>query len=83
LIRNWIRNRNTVEFIGIWEQLNNPDFNTVEFDGFRKKAVSTSNLRVIYIKIIYIICHREHREHRDKKLCALCVLCGCHFCHLI
>jgi hypothetical protein len=38
LIRNWIRNRNTVEFIGIWEQLNNPDFNTVEFDGFRKKA---------------------------------------------
>jgi hypothetical protein len=38
LIRNWIHNRNTVEFIGIWEQLNNPDFNTVEFDGFRKKA---------------------------------------------
>lgn len=38
MIRNWIRNRNTVEFIGIWEQLNNPDFNTVEFDGFRKKA---------------------------------------------
>lgn len=38
LIRNWIRNRNTVEFIGIWEQLNNPDFKPVEFDGFRKKA---------------------------------------------
>jgi hypothetical protein len=38
LIRNWIRNRNTVEFIGIWEQLNNPDFNPIEFDGFRKKA---------------------------------------------
>jgi hypothetical protein len=38
LIRNWIRNRNTVEFIGILEQLNNPDFNPIEFDGFRKKA---------------------------------------------
>ncbi len=38
LIRNWIRNRNTIEFIGIWEQLNNPDFNPVEFDGFRKEA---------------------------------------------
>ena len=38
LIRNWIRNRNTVEFIGIWEQLNNPDFKPVEFDGFRKEA---------------------------------------------
>ena len=38
LIRNWIRNRNTIEFIGIWEQLNNPDFKPVEFDGFKKQA---------------------------------------------
>jgi hypothetical protein len=38
LIRNWIRNRNTIEFLGIWEHLNNPDFNSVEFDGFRKQA---------------------------------------------
>ena len=38
LIRNWLRNRNTIEFLGIWEQINNPDFNPVEFDGFRKQA---------------------------------------------
>lgn len=38
LIRNWIRNRNTIEFLGIWELLNNPDFKPVEFDGFRKQA---------------------------------------------
>jgi KilA-N domain len=38
LIRSWLRNRNTVEFLGIWEQLNNPDFNPVQFDGFRKQA---------------------------------------------
>ncbi len=38
LIRNWLRNRNTVEFLGIWEQLNNPGFKPVEFDGFRKQA---------------------------------------------
>lgn len=38
LIRNWLRNRNTIEFLGIWESLNNPDFNPVEFDGFRRKA---------------------------------------------
>ncbi len=38
LIRNWLRNRNTIEYIGIWEQLNNPDFKPVEFDGFRKEA---------------------------------------------
>ncbi len=38
LIRNWLRNRNTIEFLGIWEHLNNPRFNPVEFDGFRKLA---------------------------------------------
>jgi hypothetical protein len=38
LIRGWLRNRNTVEFLGIWEHLNNPTFNPVEFDGFRKQA---------------------------------------------
>ena len=37
-IRNWLRNRNTIEFLGIWERLNNPDFKPVEFDGFRKQA---------------------------------------------
>jgi len=38
LIRNWLRNRNTIEFLGIWEQLNNPNFKPVEFDGFKKEA---------------------------------------------
>ncbi len=38
LIRNWLRNRNTIEFLGIWEQINNPVFKSVEFDGFRKHA---------------------------------------------
>src|SRR5476649_1956325 len=38
LIRNWLRNRNTIEFLGIWEHLNNPAFKPVEFDGFRKQA---------------------------------------------
>lgn len=35
VIRNWLRNRNTVEFLGVWERLNNPGFNPVEFDGIR------------------------------------------------
>ncbi|MDZ7642569.1 MAG: KilA-N domain-containing protein [Desulfurivibrio sp.] len=38
LIRNWVRNRNTLEFLGIWEQIHNPAFNSVEFDGFRMQA---------------------------------------------
>ena len=37
-IRNWMRNRNTVEFIGLWETIHNPNFKPVEFDTFRKQA---------------------------------------------
>lgn len=38
VIGNWMRNRNTVEFLGIWETLHNPVFNPLEFEGFRKEA---------------------------------------------
>jgi len=38
IIKNWLRNRGTLEFIGTWEQLNNPDFKVVEFDHFRMQA---------------------------------------------
>jgi len=38
VIRNWLRNRNTVEFLGVWERLNNPKFNPVEFDGIRMQT---------------------------------------------
>lgn len=38
IIQNWLRNRNTIEFLGIWEHLNNPNFKPIEFDGFRKQA---------------------------------------------
>ena len=42
VIRNWIRNRDTIEFLGLWEQLNNPDFKPVEFDGFKNEAGKNS-----------------------------------------
>jgi hypothetical protein len=38
IILNWLRNRNTIEFLGIWEHLNNPVFNPIEFDGIKKQA---------------------------------------------
>ena len=38
VIQNWMRNRNTVEFLGIWESLNNSDFKPLEFEGFRNRA---------------------------------------------
>lgn len=38
VVKNWLRNRNTLEFLGVWEEINNPDFKPVEFDGFRHEA---------------------------------------------
>ncbi len=37
-IQNWMRNRNTIEFLGIWEMLSNPDFNRVQFEAVRSEA---------------------------------------------
>lgn len=38
VIRNWLRNRSTVEFLGVWERLYNPNFNPIEFDGIRMQT---------------------------------------------
>ena len=38
IIQNWLRNRNTIEFLGLWEKVNNPKFKSIEFDGFRQSA---------------------------------------------
>jgi hypothetical protein len=38
VIGNWMRNRNTIEFLGVWETLFNPDFKPLEFEGFKKQA---------------------------------------------
>lgn len=37
-VKNWMRNKNTVEFLGLWESLHNPNFKGVEFDTFMKEA---------------------------------------------
>ncbi|MBK8808460.1 MAG: KilA-N domain-containing protein [Bacteroidales bacterium] len=35
ILQNWMRNRSTIEFIGLWELFNNPIFNSIEFDGIK------------------------------------------------
>ena len=45
VIRNWLRNRNTVEFLGVSERLNNVKFNPVEFDGIRIQTGLNSFIR--------------------------------------
>ncbi len=42
ILQNWMRNRSTIEFIGLWELFNNSDFNSIEFDGIKNMAGSNS-----------------------------------------
>ncbi len=42
ILQNWMRNRSTIEFLGLWEQLNNPVFKSIEFDGFKNMSGSNS-----------------------------------------
>lgn len=38
VIQNWMRNRNTIEILGVWEELHNPDFNRVQFEAVKNEA---------------------------------------------
>ena len=63
IIKNWIRNRSTLEFLGTWEQMYNPVFKVVEFDHFKMQAglpsfvlspgqwVEKTNAKGIYVKL--------------------------------
>ena len=42
VIANWMRNRNTIEYLGIWEQLYNPNFKPTEFEGGGRMQVTTT-----------------------------------------
>jgi len=38
VIQNWMRNKNTIEYLGLREAIHNPTFNPLEFEGFRNQA---------------------------------------------
>jgi hypothetical protein len=42
IIKNWMRTRSAIEFCGLWEQLNNPNFKSIEFDAFKNQSGSNS-----------------------------------------
>jgi len=44
VVKNWMRNSSTIEFLGLWEKLNNPNFKGVEFDSFIHEAGQTPSL---------------------------------------
>lgn len=41
VIQNWMRNRDVIEFLGLWERLHNPDFNPLEFEGLKSRQEQT------------------------------------------
>jgi len=44
LIENWLRTKSTIEFLGVWEKINNQNFNSIEFEGIKNKAGSNKFL---------------------------------------
>lgn len=42
IVKNWLRTRSTIDFLGSWEKINNPNFKLVDFDGFKNEAGSNS-----------------------------------------
>ena len=42
IIQNWMRNRSTIEFLGLWEKFYNQNFNSIEFDGIKNESGSNS-----------------------------------------
>lgn len=36
VVKNWLRSRSTIDFLGLWEKINNPQFKGVEFDALKK-----------------------------------------------
>jgi hypothetical protein len=61
LIFNWLRNRNTIEFLGIWEQINNPGFNPIEW-------VIASHLQLIGGYVSFTLCHGRAASPKRKTL---------------
>ena len=59
VIQNWMRNKNTIELLGVWEQLHNPNFNRVQFEAVKKEAGSN---RFVLTPLKWI----WHKNNQDK-----------------
>ena len=57
IIKNWLRTRSTIEFLGTWEALYNPSFKVVEFDHFRKEKRGRSS---------YVYAQRQQLDRKDR-----------------
>lgn len=68
LIYSWMRNRNTLEFLGIWEQMHNPDFKGGEFETFKKLVLANlESMNAEFIRMALL------QGERLKKLNAIAI----------
>lgn len=70
VVINAVNNEDYIEFLGIWEKLNNPDFNPIEFEGFRNQAgltsfVLTSKKWIEATNAIGLVSKAEDIEHSE------------------
>ena len=55
VVKNWLRNRSTLEFLGTWELMYNPNFKVVEFDHFKKESMVV----LMHTKILHLNLHQQ------------------------
>lgn len=68
VIQNWLRNRNTVELLGFWEILNNPNFNPLEFEGFRRQTGLSQAERLVELNKTAIAQMKTLIAHQVKLI---------------
>lgn len=60
VVANWMRNHSTISFLGLWEQIHNPNFKPIEFDRF--KALSPQEMAYTYASEADILKQRIHTQ---------------------
>lgn len=74
VIQNWMRNRNTVRFLGLWEHFHNPDFKYLEFEaiereaGINRELIVLINLESMNAELIKLGLSRAERAIRLNKM---------------
>ena len=66
LIEKWLNNKSTIDFLGVWEQLNNPNFKTPEFGGIRMEA--GSNRFYMSVKLVWRVDEEVLKERTSERM---------------
>jgi len=67
VVKNWLRNRTTIEFLGLWEKINNPDFKGVEFDPLLFEAGTNAFTMSPTRWVAHYKCYRHLYKNRFRR----------------